>query len=170
MIAESVREWYLFDLGSLCSNDFPIPGDSSTSILLDINRDGEDDFRIAVWHRYFDPEMYCGHCMDMHEYTVEIQGINPGDSILCNIRSPIAYFNNSDTIRMGTILTQSIRMIYKNTCNGYVYVVYGEYIGFAHGEQLGWIKIQQTPNNGIIVENFAINLTERNPIIAGQVE
>lgn len=167
--ASTVRDWDIEDRG-VCSVDIPTPSDSSTIIFLDINSDTENDFKITLSHNYFETTEHCGHC-SVYRYDIKIQGISESDSIACVDQSSIpAYFSISDTIAIDNDWTNDAILIMKNKCAMISFDIEGEYIGFKHDNQIGWIKIQSTSDNGISIENHAINLTENKKILAGQTE
>jgi hypothetical protein len=167
--ASSVKDWDLQDRG-VCQVDVPIPTDSSATILLDINNDSENDYMITLSHGYFEPTEYCGHC-SAYRYDIKIKGIKTSDSIVCVDQSSIPeYFTDSDTITANKDWTNEAILIMKNRCAMISFDIEGEYIGFKHNNQIGWIKIQSTSDNGLTIENYAINLTDNNSILAGQTE
>jgi len=169
IIASTVRDWDIEDRG-VCSVDIPIPSDSLSIIDLDINNDAENDFRITLSHNYFEPTEYCGHC-SVYRYDIKIQGIGVSDSIACVDQSYIpSYFCSSDTIAVDNDWTNDAILIMKNRCAMISFDIEDEFIGFKHGNQIGWIKIQSTSDNGVKIESYAINLTENRKILAGQTE
>jgi hypothetical protein len=167
ILASTVRDWS-FENHGVCSVDIPIPADSSNTILLDINNDSDYDFKITLSHNYWEPTQYCGHC-SVYNYDIKINGINSSNSIAFNNQSfKTKYFNNSDKISSENSWKNQAILTMKGGCMRPTFDIEGEYIGFKHNDQIGWIKIQQLANNGILVENYAINLTDKKSIIAGQ--
>jgi hypothetical protein len=165
----SVRSWGVED-HTICSVSIPIPSDSTSKIEIDINYDKINDFSIAVSHKLFIPTTYCGHC-SIYDYGINIYGINSSDSIVSiNQSSNATYFKNNDKINSKNTWAKSSILTMEGGCNRPIYKIDNEYIGIKHNNQVGWIKIKAAPNNGIIIENFAINLTDNNGIVAGQIK
>lgn len=167
--ASTVIDWDILDRG-VCTQKTPIPGDSSATILLDINNDAENDFKIALSHNFFPHTQYCGHC-SIYEYNITIQGINSSDSITIDEEwGGAKYFGDSVTITFNNSWTDKAILKRENKCNPAYLGMIDDYVGFKHNNQIGWIKIHFTSINGLVIENYAINLTEQNSIYGGQTE
>jgi hypothetical protein len=169
-ITKSTVRYYDIEDHSVCRVYIPIPTDSSTTIPLDINNDDENDFIIKLSHNYWVPTEYCGHC-SIYEYNIIIQGVSSYDYIAMSDQSTTAaYFDNSDIISLDNMWTNEAILILEGGCIRPIFDIENEYIGFKHDKKIGWIKIESSANNGLTVENYAINLTDNNSIIAGQTE
>lgn len=167
--ASTVRDWDIEDRG-VCKVDIPIPGDSSTSIHIDINNDSKTDFIIELSHNYWVPTQYCGHC-SIYEYDIKIRGANGSDSIASMSNSPIAaYFGYSDKISLNNTWTNEAILVMRGGCVRPTFIVGNDYIALKHNNQIAWMKIEEAPDNGLTIKNYAINLTENRSIKAGQKE
>jgi len=165
----TVRDWYIEDHG-VCIADIPVPEDSSTAILLDVNNDAENDFIVLLSHSYWEPTEYCGHC-SIYDYRIRIEGTNGSDSIASLEQSTIAtYFGDSDSITFDNSWTSVAILVMKGGCVRPTFAIEDEYIGIKHNNQIGWIKVASASNNGLTIENYAINLTDNKIILAGQTE
>lgn len=165
----TVRDWDVEDHG-VCRVDIPVPKDSSTTILLDVNNDAETDFVIKLSHNYWEPTQYCGHC-SVYEYDIKIEGANSYDSIAFSEQSYTPkYFGIQDTISFDNSWKSDAILIMEGGCVRPTFQIEDEYIGFKHNNQIGWIKVEPAPYNGLTIEDYAINLTDNKIIIAGQKE
>ncbi len=167
--ASTVRDWDIEDLG-VCKVDIPIPGDSSTTINIDINNDSKTNFIIELSHNLWVPTQYCGHC-SIYEYDIIIRGVNSLDSIAySDYPSVAAFFKDGDQLSLDNTWTHEAILVMRGGCLRPTFTVENEYIGLKHNDQMAWMKIEEAPDNGLIIMNYAINLTENKTIKAGQTE
>jgi len=102
-------------------------------------------------------------------YYIGIRGLNESDSIAyTNSPRGARYFAESDTVPFKGTWTKEQVLVLKGA--PMEFRIKGDYIGFKHIRTVGWIKIKAMNNNGISVENYAINLTGGKSIRAGQKE
>ncbi|MCF8360329.1 MAG: hypothetical protein K9H26_16365 [Prolixibacteraceae bacterium] len=166
----TVRYYSIQDHG-VCRANIPNPGDSVTTINLDVNNDSTADFTIRLSHSYWEPTQYCGHC-SIYSYDINIRGNSSSDSIAVAPDEPwvARYYGETDTISFDNDWGSELILSMKGGCVRPTFSIEDEYIGFKHNNLLGWIKLKPQENNGILVENFAINLSPNKTIRAGQIK
>lgn len=146
----------------------PIPSAGSASVSVDLNGDLINDFSFEAHH---EKTKDCGsHCQCSY-YLVSMSGINNTDSISAHKNKYFAYIPE---------LYDSLALISKNgfckdqaflklKSSTFVVNFVDSYIGFKINNNFGWVHV--TPNNnGIIIKEYAINMTENNSIKAGQIK
>ncbi len=170
LAASTVRVWDVED-HRICRVDIPLPSDSSATIMLDVDNNNISDFKIVLSHNYWEPTQDCGHC-SLYEYDIKIQGVNGSDSIAAAVDKPLGarYFKDSYIISFDHSWTKQAILIMSGGCNRPTFTIESQYIGFKHNNQVGWIKLAPSSNNGLSIENYAINLTDYKTIKAGQIK
>ncbi len=169
-ISESTVRYYNVENHTVCQVDVPIPTDSSTAISIDVDKDSNIDFIFNLSHNYWNPTQYCGHC-SIYEYQITIKGVNINDAVaIYNQSQTTRFYAENDTVFNEISWANSTILIMEGGCMRPTFLLEDEYIAFKHNNMLGWIKLKDESNNGISIENYAINLTENKPIFAGQTE
>jgi len=165
---------FVYNPDPLSCGNTPVPTDSSIDYNLNLNADSVNDFVIMV--RTTSSTGGSIHCAN-ETYTISINAINADDSI--NFTStpgvypvPIQYDTTSNNVinqtgswqnQIGTLsLTgQGVNLPFNLHFTD-------SYIGIKIKNNFGWIHIAPDSLNGIIIKDYAINLTEYNSIKAGQ--
>jgi hypothetical protein len=156
-----------------CGDD-PIPEDSSAIFSIDMDGDSIADFMIGAGHSVSDGQgsIHCAHII----YSIGIGGLQPGDSISITSSNDchdaaikydtitnVNITNNSLWQKSATLKVGAQGMIW------YQWASFGDmYIGVKITNHFGWIHVEPAPFNGIIIKEFALNLTPHNSIKAGQ--
>jgi len=165
----SVRYYYLpVTLNPYCNYVIPFPEDSSTSYSFDVNGDSINDFKITASHSAITNDN-CGHCNYHFEYNISISSLSTNDSI--GYKTDETTFGFGYSLFNNLVYTSGITLSVSYPCNGGVSLGFSDsYIAFKLKNNYGWIHIYSADNNGIVISEFAINLTDYNPIKAGQME
>jgi hypothetical protein len=170
IVKSTVKDWKPYYPGGPMV--IPVPIDSTTSVFLDINNDLVNDFVINLSHGEFIYSICPGHT-SFYCYYINIKGINSSDYIRSINRygqNYSEYFRNGETIEFDNSWTNEAILVEKEDCPAVLVEIEDAYIGFKHNNQLGWIKIKPVSNNGLAIENYAINLTNKRKILAGQIK
>jgi hypothetical protein len=161
----------------VCYDDIAVPDDSSTSISIDINNDKIEDFEFIASHKKYYPDKYCGHCSAFYEYQISINQLLTSDSVCrSNIFFNVKLFSYGDSIVNKEVFDTGGTIGINIPCViSFGFSSMDAYVGFKNNVNYGWIHIAPISNNyylnnGIIIKEFAINLTDDNPIRAGQKE
>ncbi len=166
----TVQSYYTQDHG-VCSVQVPIPGDSVVRYIIDLDNDQQADFELILDHHPWDPTQYCGHC-SIYEYDIRIEGKQAGDSIAVrsDYHNIAGYFYPQDTIHEYLSWQDQVVLSLEGGCARPVFHLEEAYIGLKKGNLLGWLSVSPLEKNGIIIHEMAVNLTEGNSIIVGQIE
>jgi hypothetical protein len=168
-IKMSTVRYYTIEDHSVCTANIPIPMDSSVSFDIDIDSDKINDFRIYVSHNKWESTQYCGHC-SIFEYTIQITGLNPTDSISETpqySRFP-KWYDTTSIVSLKDYWDNVVYLSMQGGCTRPTVNLLDSYIGIRHKNKFGWIHIAPENNNGIEIKELAINLTDNKTIKAGQ--
>ncbi|MGM0611984.1 MAG: hypothetical protein ACQESM_00585 [Bacteroidota bacterium] len=158
--------------GPYCiTSKIPYPSDKNMDYEIDINSDNVNDFRISVGHTRItcnDPK--CGD-YQFFSCMLEIKGINSGDSLIPS-SSQRRIFKKDEEIELKENNGDSDwNILISGGCHNYPpgEDLQDSYIGVKKNNCVGWIHLNEI-NNGIIIMDFAVNLTPKKSIIAGEKE
>jgi len=140
----------------------PIPNDSAITYLIDMDYDDDDDFKITVSH--FDEGYSHEHCV-VYTFYIMLDAISPNESIATK---PLKF---NDIINDQNEWSEHLYLYVDNSMGYPPSADFTDcYIGIKVLNNYGYIKVSKLNNNGIIVEEYAINKTENADIICGQKE
>jgi hypothetical protein len=169
-IAVSTINHYIPNQDPESCDDFPVPDSATMRINLDLNGDSAYDYYIEATHfrtHWGSASIHCGQ----YEFNIFIHGLGIKDSISVTDQTVVKYNSTNNSINnngrwdtQGTIYLrgQGIFLPFFDFSD--------QYIGIKIGKNFGWIHISPKQNNGIIIQECAINLTENNKILAGQIQ
>lgn len=151
----------------------PYPKDSVAHFDLDINNDGQLDFRISHSHWYGShlPVSPSSVCTPYNNYSIEIS--SPDNEICADASGYLEPFQLKTGDRLDNDLFWASRVyVYLLSATAmYFYESKSDYLGVRVSKNdsvyYGWILMEFTPYQFTIKE-YAINLTGNNPIIVGQ--
>jgi hypothetical protein len=150
----------------------PYPRDSVAHFDLDINNDGQFDFRISHSHWFgsylFSPSSFCSN---YDNYEIAISSI---DNEICadatGFYEPFQ-LNIGDRLDNDLFWASSVNVYLRSATAMYFYESKSDYLGVKVNKNdsvyYGWILMEFTPYQFTIKE-YAINLTGNNSIIVGQ--
>ncbi len=163
-----------FDLhpSGMCQEVIPFPTDSTASITLDVDQDGNPDFKFTYTNQYqlVSENNPCAN----YNSVVKVQGINPQQkiavtSLSTNTISPLPYDENISTLD----LFSNAATIYRDDAslttnfkdfNGDGYIA----IQLANGS-LGWIKLRFDYTSFTLeIQSVGYNKTSGSALKAGQ--
>lgn len=155
---QSVDSYSYFDNG-LKTCTIPSPLDSTITYQVDIDKNSQDDFIIKVAH--VQESWSASHCQ-VYSYYISIEGLSDNNSIA---NSPKFFYAN-DPINDQVSWTNYLAIYLDNV---YMYFDFDDcYIGVKVMDSYGWIKISKLSNNGIRIEEYAINKEAHAGILCGQ--
>lgn len=154
----------------------PMPLDTLFSDSIDVDSDGIYDLKFSDKH-YIAGFSASDPCSNYHS-QITASGMAPNIAIAKNTTNhfQIIGFDSSDIISSGSTYIESELFI-----KGKPYMMFdvaNDFIGeFYMGTRMqkngktmyGWVRLEKTGLNGIIIKDYAINLTDGNPILAGQM-
>jgi hypothetical protein len=161
--------------GSYCPGQ-PVPRDSFAEYRLDMDRDGNPDIIIAAIHRdwgRFGSDCGGYHCWCYGYYTtvtpVESSGtvsqlVMAGAYDRKGVDSSVVLNAKSSWIPACAVVKNEPGIENDN------FRFKESYVGVRLNERTGWIHLAPSADFGIVVKDFALNLTAYNPIRAGQRE
>ena len=151
---------------------YVIPGDSSASMKIDLNGDSKTDIEFVATHStdYINPH-----------YTAYYFGVwinSNNDSLLISSKNtkygdrPV-FYDSLITVQKDSLWKTHVLLSISSPSAGVYFDFKASFIGYKIGNKYGWIKISPYTGtsggaNGVVIENFAINLTENNLIKTGQ--
>lgn len=146
--------------------EIPNPRDSSVSLEIDMNSDSIVDFIFKANHFI----CHNTHCL-YFTYSTSVVAANDYSFIRAdklNNRFPEIMDLGMDINKNG-IWENSVELKIESQCSLPFETKFNNtYIGVKINNNLGWIHISPTEINGVNVIEYALNLTENNPIRAGQ--
>ncbi len=148
-----------------CSENTPIPRDSTINLRLDVNEDGIEDLFITLEHRN---KTFCSPCT-LYEKHVNIKCSNFGCKVATNGFESINHrlFNKGDLLTKDLFWTPEIDIAHFNSCS--VSSDFGEgYIGIKINELFGYIRIARLPHNGLAILEWGLNQIKNKDIKCGQ--
>lgn len=157
----------------------PVPIDSTAYIDIDLNMDGEPDFKIQHSHWYGSEQTSMHYwCMRYNNYSVYIESYNDNQISVNN--SPIG--NTSNYIQLDEPINSKmqwesesvIAQLYGATCQCWYSTFDGDgIIGLKlisnNNTYFGWLNVNISMY-GITIYDYAVNLAENKSIKAGQKE
>jgi hypothetical protein len=151
---------------TVCTNIYPFPNDSSASYDLDINADQVADFRFTASHNPSGPTSCKCHISD---YRILVEPLAAGDSVAFLPTSGPKLFNKAEIIGPNTKTWRSLTApLLVEMCFGPGYIFSEGYLGIKVDKSFGYIHIDRTPYNGVLILDYGINKTENRPIACGQ--
>ena len=154
-----------------CPN-IPTPQDSVTSIYLDVNQDKINDFFIEAVHNKVD--FGCGsHCICFY-YRIAINGLNNVSFISTYLKDDLDYvpikYDSLSTVNKDSTWNERAFLYLYSPGAPFSTDFFDCYIGIKICNHYGWINIAPTGKNGIVIKEYALNLTEDKNIKCGQKE
>lgn len=148
----------------------PTPQDSSTSMTIDLNGDSIEDFLIEAEHGGL--TFGCGsHCVCSY-YRISIISQNSNSWISSQLKNNMDYipisYDSLYVINKDTIWKDHALLLLDNPSAPFSTSFTKSYVGIKINDCYGWIKIEPLKGNGIKIIDYAINLTKKNEIKAGQ--
>jgi PKD repeat protein len=150
---------------------FPSRGNANCKLDLDSN--AINDFVVQVYHQPITCDSY-SNCTGYDYYTcvIKISGTNTENSVFVDWLGggySNKIFGPNDTIDFGSTngLVDWSALLDGSCTPAFRVSLNDGYIGVKINKNFGWIHLVRF-TNGIIIKDFAINMTEYNPIIAGQ--
>jgi len=172
-IVRSVR-YYIRNMASESCGDYPVPTDSVAYFELDMDGDAVNDFVFSVHHHEVSDEgsVHCEHV----QFTIDISGADEGDSISTVDESalgiPVFYDTTGNSLIGGPDGVWEYWGMVSAWSQGYYppYIIYlpDSFIGVKVNGNYGWIHVYKLHADGLVIMEYALNLTPGNPIRAGQ--
>ncbi len=155
--------------GSPCAGKpFRVPEDSLVSYNLDLNSDGQPDFKIIMKHEmgYSSPSDPC----PQYDSSIEIYGLHPLNQIARTSSMEIVLMNPDEVIDE-TLLWQNRQFLEVALTQGGGYYSFDfsgdKYIGLKLNEQYGWLFVNKTEHN-LYIKGYALNQNPNEEIQSGQ--
>jgi hypothetical protein len=157
-----------------CNEKIPFPTDSTVLIDLDINQDGEDDFRFtySTFYEWVSASSPCAN----YNSTLQVSGLTVENKIKVanEDMNEISILKNGDIID-ADLLYASNAIIYRD--NAMAFLNFGDFSGegfigvkLSSGE-LGWIKLNfEKDSFTCTIMEYGYNETVNSQITAGQIE
>jgi hypothetical protein len=165
---------YSYNNDELSCGDFPVPNEAALTYFIDMNNDSINDFQLTVGHVGMD--IGSPHCLFI-SYSIGLFGLSENNLVSRFsddlLKGPMNYtpVNNAFISPYSLWNRSAILSGFPDAGSTMMYThveFTSTYIGVKVNNNIGWIQVAAAPNNGIIIKDFALNLTENNSINAGQ--
>ena len=163
-----------FHPSGLCQEVIPFPTDSTVIVYLDVNQDGENDFRFtySTFYEWVSASSPCAN----YNSTVQVSGLTTENKIKVANEDmyEISILENGDLINADQLFASNA-IIYRD------YAMASLYFGDLSGEgfigvklssgELGWIKLNfEKESFTCTIMEYGYNETINAKITAGQIE
>ncbi len=163
-----------FHPSGLCQEVIPFPSDSTVIVDLDINLDGDSDFRFtySTFYEWVSASSPCAN----YNSTLEVSGMNADNKIMVANEDihEISVLENGDLINTDQLFSDNA-IIYRDNAMAFLY--FGDFSGEGFigiklfGGELGWIKLNfQKDSFTCAIMEYGYNKTINSQIAAGQIE
>ncbi len=149
-------------------NPFPTPVDSSVNYLLDLDNDSIDDYRFELSHF---PEYCSGHCGSANLMNLVVRPLNANAYLSIDTIYPVhvrAYDTTQVISQLDKWINYSRDALIEGGCTWPNVGFTDAYFGLMVNSRLGYIHIERTALNGILIKEYAISRTQVSQIIPGE--
>lgn len=167
----TIREYYT-NQNPFC-DPLPLPNDSLVFFELDLDQNSSVDFKIEIEHYEQELDEYCGHCGIFHIKNIKVIPLNSKAFISIDTLSKF-WIRNHDA---GELISKDdlwsndfVTAVLEDGCMIPSIGFDDTYWGLKLDDMMAWIHVERLNNNGISIQEFALNLTKNRAIIAGQGE
>ena len=167
----TIRSYYT-SMNPFCG-ELPLPDDSLAVINIDLDGDQADDFSLEVKHYLQELTQYCGHCGIFHIKTINVKPLSGEAFISLDTASKywIRYYNETEIVSADDEWSQNtVTALLEDGCMIPTVNFSDTYFGLKYKNMLGWMHVQRSGNNGLVITGFACNKTAGRPIKTGQTE
>lgn len=165
-IAVSSVRYFAPDEEGICREGDPVPSDSSASYVLDLDRDGTDDFRITAMHQR--NTGYCGFCSH-HRYASYITALHNNARVAAQSEEDPTpkIFAAGEAVYKKEIWVENLTLFISD-CGTHFRPVPdgGAYLGLQLGKRYGYVFVNIT-NTGFEVAEYALNDRKKKDIECG---
>jgi len=163
-----------FHPSGLCQEVIPFPSDSTVIVDLDINQDGDDDFRFtySTFYEWVSASSPCAN----YNSTLQVSGLKADNKIMVanEDMNEISVLENGDLINSDQLFSDNA-IIYRDNAMAFLY--FGDFLGEGFigfklsGGELGWIKLDfQKDSFTCEIMEYGYNETINSQMTAGQME
>jgi len=171
MNVSTIRTYYT-SMNPFCG-ELPLPDDSLAVINIDLDGDQADDYSLEVKHYFQELTQYCGHCGIFHIKTINVKPLSGEAFISLDTASKywIRYYNETEIVSTDDEWSpNTVTALLEDGCMIPTVNFSDTYFGLKYKNMLGWVHVQRSGNNGLVVTGFACNKAAGRPIKTGQTE